>query len=299
MKMKIEQKHSVGVIIGRFQVPKLHDEHKKLIDLVCSKHDKVILFLGCSPLKTTKVNPLDYEAREQMIRREYPKVLILPIFDKKENKDWSETLDSAISSVIGPGQKPLLYGSRDSFIQHYDGRYNTQELVPTTYLSGSEIRSGVGSKVIDSQDFRAGVIWASQNQYPKTYACVDIIISNKPQTKMLLARKPDENKWRFVGGFSDPSSDSFVDDAIRELEEETGITCQYLDTLGSLKIDDWRYRPEVDKIITSVFHTSIDESTTVNPQDDICELRWFDNDKVMDNLVDTHKPIFLFSSYKA
>jgi nicotinamide mononucleotide adenylyltransferase len=36
-------KQKLGVIIGRFQVPELHDGHKKLIDLVKKKSDKVFI----------------------------------------------------------------------------------------------------------------------------------------------------------------------------------------------------------------------------------------------------------------
>ena len=85
-----------------------------------------------------------------------------------------------------------------------------------------------------------------------------------------------------------------MEDARRELKEETGIVAGSMDYLGSVKIDDWRYKPEVDKIITSIFHTSIDESTTVNPQDDICELRWFPKDDAYPYMVETHKIIFSF-----
>lgn len=289
--MKIPSEYNVGVIVGRFQVPSLHDEHKKLINLVRTNHPKVIIFLGCTPLKTTANNPLDYEAREQMIKEEYPEVIVLPIFDAQTNEVWSNNLDSGVRGVIGPNQKPLLYGGRDSFIKHYTGKFQTQELVPTTYLSGSEIRKGIGDKVIKSEAFRAGVIWASQNQYPKTYACVDIAIFNRDKTKLLMARKPGEKTYRFVGGFSDPSSMSFEDDAKRELFEETTIRADNIKYVGSTKIDDWRYKGEKDKIITSVFYTLIDEGTNVVPQDDICELRWFDLEDVTGMLVLTHLPI--------
>lgn len=289
--MKIPSEHSVGVIVGRFQVPALHAEHRGLINLVQEKHAKVILFIGCTPLKTTSNNPLDYQAREQMIKMDFPNLIILPIFDCQSNDEWSNKLDSAIRGVIGPGQKPLLYGGRDSFIKHYTGKFSTQELVPTTYLSGSEIRNGVGDTVINSSSFRAGVIWASQNQYPKTYACVDIAIFNKDKSKLLMARKPGEKAYRFVGGFSDPSSMSFEDDAKRELLEETTIRAENINYVGSTKIDDWRYKGEKDKIITSVFYITIDEGSSVLPQDDICELRWFNIEDVTNNLVPTHLPI--------
>jgi bifunctional NMN adenylyltransferase/nudix hydrolase len=67
-----EDSYDVGVIVGRFQVPELHDAHKDLIETVCDKHDKVIIFLGLSPLMVTRENPLDFESRKQMILESSP-----------------------------------------------------------------------------------------------------------------------------------------------------------------------------------------------------------------------------------
>jgi bifunctional NMN adenylyltransferase/nudix hydrolase len=53
-------------------VPELHDAHKDLIETVCDKHDKVIIFLGLSPLMVTRENPLDFESRKQMILEQFP-----------------------------------------------------------------------------------------------------------------------------------------------------------------------------------------------------------------------------------
>ena len=57
VKPKVEPKYDVGVIIGRFQVPELHQAHLDLIQAACNAHDKVIIFLGLSPLMVTQENP--------------------------------------------------------------------------------------------------------------------------------------------------------------------------------------------------------------------------------------------------
>ena len=282
----------VGVIVGRFQVHELHSAHLDLIQFVCNNHKKVIIFLGMSPLLVTRNNPLDFESRKQMITETFPNVIVLYIKDRNSDEKWSAELDRQIVDVITPNQTVVLYGSRDSFISHYHGRFATQELVQETFISGSETRKMISKSVKNTPEFRAGVIWAAYNQYPKCYATVDIAIFNEDYTKLLLARKPDETKYRFVGGFSDPGSDSFEADARREVHEETGLEITDLKHVGSMIVNDWRYRQETD-VIKTIFYSCKVLFGRPEAQDDIAEVRWFDFDKInIDDLVDEHKKLF-------
>src|SRR5579859_5244904 len=97
--------HDVGVIVGRFQVHELHDAHKTLINEVLERHDKVIVFLGLSPLMNTQENPLDFQARKQMLLAEFPSLNILYIKDRNSDELWSKDLDAKISDLITPAQK--------------------------------------------------------------------------------------------------------------------------------------------------------------------------------------------------
>ncbi len=76
-----QMQYDVGVIVGRFQVPDLHQAHRDLIEKVISQHQKTIIFLGLSPCKSTRNNPLDFEARKNMILDSYPDVIVLYIDD--------------------------------------------------------------------------------------------------------------------------------------------------------------------------------------------------------------------------
>ena len=51
--------------------------------------------------------------------------------------------------------------------------------------------------------------------------------------QVLLVKKPGEKAWRFIGGFSDPSSNSLEEDAKREVKEETGVDISEPVYLGS------------------------------------------------------------------
>lgn len=288
MKKVQEPTLDVGVLVGRFQVHELHEAHRELIQSVCDTHDKVLIFLGLSPLMVTQNNPLDFESRKQMILKEFPEVNVLYIKDVKKDDPWSNKLDEQITDLVGPMTTVMLYGSRDCFISHYTGKFPTTELLQEKYVSGTEIRKSIGRKVKNTAEFRAGVIWAAYNKYPTAYPTVDIAIFNEDCTKLLMARKPLEAKYRFVGGFADPRSGSYEEDARREVQEEAGIEITDPQYVGSFFVDDWRYRQEVDKIKTLFFKVKHMFGKPI-AGDDICEVRWFDVDKLKpEDLVSGH-----------
>jgi bifunctional NMN adenylyltransferase/nudix hydrolase len=288
----IDEKYDVGIIIGRFQVPELHEGHQELIEHVCSLHDKVVILLGLSPIKATQRNPLDYEARRQMIQEAYPQINVLYVKDMSNDEAWSKQVDERIEDVVTPHQTVVLYGGRDSFIEHYHGRYATQELEAERITSGETIRKEVSAKSVrQSPDFRAGAVWSVFNRFPTVYTCVDVAIFNEDETKILLGRKEHEKAWRLIGGFSDPTSPSFEADARREVQEEVGIAITDPQYIGSFAVDDWRYRNEVDGIRTLLFKAK-KFSGAVKADDDIAEAKWFDIDTLgLNDVVKNHWPL--------
>jgi bifunctional NMN adenylyltransferase/nudix hydrolase len=161
------------------------------------------------------------------------------------------------------------------------------------FISGNEIRKSISKKVKNTAEFRAGVIWGAYNRYPTTFPTVDVAIFDNSFNRLLLGRKPKEEKYRFVGGFAEPHSESYEMDAVREVHEEAGdIEITPPVYIGSFKVDDWRYRNEVDKIKTLFFVTKVVFGTP-KAGDDIVEVRWFEFDKFNpDNLVDNHKKLW-------
>lgn len=268
--------YDIGVIVGRFQVHQLHEAHLDLIQHVCEQHEKVLILLGVSPLPSSVSNPLDFEARKQMLLDRFPNVSVLYVKDQGSDDVWSRKVDEIINDFGVPGQSAVLYGSRDSFIAHYTGRFATRELLPERILSGTEVRRQIArSRTRATADFRAGVIWATQARFPTAYTTVDVAILNEDGTKLLLCRKDNEKLYRFVGGFSDPDSISFEADAKREVAEETTLEVGDLEYIGSTRVEDWRYRSEPDCIKTMMFSARYLFGRP-EPRDDIVEVRWFD-----------------------
>jgi bifunctional NMN adenylyltransferase/nudix hydrolase len=272
MKEKANTPADVGIIVGRFQVNELHEAHIDLINSVIQKHDRVLLFLGNSIIRNTTSNPLDYRARRAMIADKFPNVEVHYINDNPSDAAWSKSLDKQIGEQLLPMQSVTLYGSRDSFLKAYSGKYNVCELEATTFISGTEVRRRVVNNYPPTADYRAGMIAATAYRYPTAFQTVDIAVVND-KGEILLARKLDEKKWRFIGGFSDPRSTSLEADAKREVTEEASIEVDDITYLGSTLIDDWRYRGEQDKIKTAFF---VAKYIYGKPEgaDDIAEVKW-------------------------
>lgn len=269
-----------GIIIARFQTPYLHEGHIDLINQVTKNHNRTVIILGVSPIPG-KRNPFDYYTREKMIKSVYPDIIVLPLRDQAQDDVWSKQLDILINDTF-PGASIELYGSRDSFIPSYKGKFNTQELAPQGDYNATELRQKYADQVLASKDFRTGIIYAINNQYTKVYPTVDVAVLKNDKTEILLGKKPNESNWRLIGGFVDPEDECYEDAALREMREEAGdIEVSAMTYEGSKRIDDWRYRPEQDKITTTLF-TCDYVFGNPTPKDDIEALNWFKIADLMD-----------------
>jgi bifunctional NMN adenylyltransferase/nudix hydrolase len=266
----------VGVIIGRFQVPSLHDGHREVLDFVQSRHNKVLVVLGMTGHEqSTQNNPLDHIARKYMLEEEYPDFEYFYIQDQPSDHNWSHFLDRIVKGHLTASQGAILYGSRDSFLPHYDGRYKTMELETDNPISGTEIRREVKrSRPKNSKQWREGVVYGAFDRFPVNYVTVDIGILNEDGTEILLGQKENEDLWRLPGGFTDATSPSLEHDAAREAREETRLEVGSPEYVGSFRINDWRYRSEVDKIMTTLFITK-KMFGTAQGDDDLPTVRWF------------------------
>lgn len=148
-----------GVIVGRFQVPYLHDGHRHLIDHVWKECDKLVFILGTST-SIDERNPLDFHIRADMLK-EYmnyqDEVYIYDLQDRESDKEWSDYLDRLLDSLEGG---IFLYGSRDCFKDHYHGKYEVIDVPELEGHSGTKMRDEISYySSTSSEDFRAGIIY--------------------------------------------------------------------------------------------------------------------------------------------
>lgn len=131
---------TTAVIIGRFQVPYLHLGHIYLISHALQNYDKVVILLGCIDPKngeTDERNPYSIHYRLMVIDKVFPHVEVVYLYDKPgDDKKWSKQVDMLIEDY----ENPVLLHSRDSFVDHYMGRYPTKEVPELPGYSGTELR---------------------------------------------------------------------------------------------------------------------------------------------------------------
>jgi len=275
----MSENSGVGVIIGRFQTPKLTLGHQDILTKVCHKHKRVIVLVGVNPVPSTRRNPLDYTSRSLMVseflRGQNSGVIwsVHPIMDNASDEAWSKNVDTLIRTII-PFGKVTLYGGRDSFIPRYSGSFETSELASVNARSATAFREDVAAMTGTSEEFRKGVIHSVYNSFPRVNPTVDIaVIRNLPGgMEVLLGRKPGETKWRFPGGFVDASDETLEAAAIRECHEETGLIAGDLHYVCSKSLADWRVTPG-NGMVTTLFEAKYVEGHA-EAGDDLDEVRW-------------------------
>jgi bifunctional NMN adenylyltransferase/nudix hydrolase len=248
-----EKNYDVGVIVARFQTHELTQGHIDLINSVKARHDRVIVFLGLSALRNTIENPLDYRCRKAMLSESYTDIDVYYVDDvPSDDALWSRNLDAQILKWKNPTQTVVLYGSRDSFLKHYSGRFDVRELEAANRISATEIRRRVCNNYPPTKDYRAGIIAATATRFPQIIPTVDAAIIDRKKELILVIKKVGEKKKRFPGGYA-IKSETYENDVRREVMEETKVEVSDPVYIGSALIDDPRYRGERDCIKTLFF----------------------------------------------
>jgi len=281
----------VGVVIGRFQVPELHQGHLDIFKRALFENGKLLVLIGNSHVIHTRRDPLDYQTRCRMIQGCFPEAMISFVKNKETDEQWSQDIDKIIRELCLL-DTPTLYGGRDSFIPYYHGKNKTVEVFSYDTSSGTELRDCVVNIPVDSIDFRKGIIYSAYNRFPRLHGTVDIACIDKEYKNTILVRKPTENKWRFPGGFVDINDKSFDEAAKREFGEEVGVECSNWKQIGSCRVEDWRYKGIEDSeyIMTSFFLCQYNFGDLAG-HDDVGEAKWFNIKDAKNNkksLIDCH-----------
>lgn len=285
-----------GVIVGRFQSPYIHEGHDYLIRKALEETGNVLIVVGVSPVRLTEKNPLPpYEVYGSLTQKYIKemmsnKIRVTSLYDHKRDEVWSLELDKLLPDDA------ILYGSRDSFIKYYSGKFPCKEIEPNVEISSTQLRLDAYKDVRSHEDFRRGYIEASKYKFPTAYPCVDIIMYDT-NNNILLAKKPGYDKYHLVGGFVDPTDESLEKAAEREFREEvlnlpTNLITDF-EYVTSMKINDWRYRGTKDGIISSLFSiclidTFIEYKDKLKAGDDIEEVKWFNIDEINEQIVSSN-----------
>ncbi len=289
----MNRRNSVGVVIGRFQLPELHVGHRRLIEYVMERHELVLILIGFNTVRFTEVNPYPVAMRATMLQAQYPSVLVQALPDSPVGHEhWSATVDAQVQAVAG-NRGAVLYGSRDSFIPKYSGCFATSEVPAVPNVSGTALRAGVISASSGDVSFRQGWLAALQSQYPVTDPTVDVAIHTVDWQHVLLGRRGAGAPLRFIGGFVDPTDGSYEAAALREQAEEVcGVTVGAPVYVGSRRINDPRYERSQYGIMTTLFALQY-QSGTPKPGDDIWSVEWVSiSPSLKEAITPTHHDLF-------
>ena len=112
-------------------------------------------------------------------------------------------------------------------------------------------------------------------QYPRPAVTADcIVITREAEPKVLLiqrGREPFKDYWAFPGGFME-MDETTAQCAVRELQEETGLTVTAIHQIGAYsKVD----RDPRGRTVTVAYLALIDPPVTVSGHDDAAKAEWF------------------------
>lgn len=290
----------IGVVVGRFQIDRLHTGHDWLLKHILERCDVLCVVLGCTDVKGSKRNPMEFVTRKQMLetwrrectyRPEIP-LVVLPQHDQKSDVVWSKNLDKLLLQTF-PGCGICLYGGRDSFLPHYKGNLSTTQVAVEVQASATDRRQIIGAQSIDNADFRRGIIYSTYNQWPRVFQVVDVAL-HRGDKLFLGQRHADEGKLRFFGGFVDQDDADLETAAARELGEEARVSAQNLRYLGSYQVSDYRYKTHDDGVVMTAFFASECPSGQVpdagDDIDEVVEVKWSkDYTKLVKRMVDSHQ----------
>lgn len=167
--------YKFAVVCGRFQP--IHNGHVDIIRKAIEYADVVGLYIGSANRTGTKVNPLSYEDRKELIEKIFPeevgngRLIIKPLYDREHPADdlsWGKHYLGCIQKDFGEfGEN----GRPDLFVYGNDkvrGQWFTEEDLKgidtlvvnrkSTEVSGTEVRE----KILDREFFEKSVpeeIW--------------------------------------------------------------------------------------------------------------------------------------------
>lgn len=143
-------KMKIGMFVGRFQTPELHNGYKYILSELQINYTHYGLIIDSSQSPNAR-NPLDFETRKAMLEEYVFKnpLFILELVDFNNNEKWTKELDRIILNSLEKAQIKFkiddvyLIGSRDSFIPYYNGQFKTLELEPFGNYNSTILRTGI------------------------------------------------------------------------------------------------------------------------------------------------------------
>lgn len=231
-------KHSTGIFIGRFQP--IHSGHIHAIGVAASQVRQLIIMVGSANQCRSIRNPWSFQERKSMIRiklesANIQNVTIVPLNDYPySDSQWITDVRSTIE--YHTEDKPVLFGHMkegNDYLTWFpdwefrsiesQSKINATEVRTTMFLTNS---LEMPKCVRDDWAFYQKEAKLFENYpFPETlnFNCADAVLECQGHV-LLIKRKfaPGAGQWALPGGFRN-QRETFLDCAIRELQEETNV----------------------------------------------------------------------------
>lgn len=143
-------------------------------------------------------------------------------------------------------------------------------------------------------------------KYPRPAVTADcVVMTREPDTKVLLIERggePYKGCWAFPGGFMD-MDETAAQCAVRELQEETGLTVQSVSQIGAYSGVD---RDPRGRTVTVAYLAVVDREMAVTGQDDAARAQWwpvsalpplaFDHNEIMADAIALYRSLRVIST---
>ncbi len=240
----------IGILIGRFQVPEPHEGHVFLINSILERVDKLIILIGSSNKARSVKNPYTYRERINAISRHYgwseSRIEFAPINDYMYNDaqwmaDVAATIEEMIFQVKGNELTQItMFGhfkEGNSYLKWFP-QFKYENIDSEIEVSGTEMRSAnrhLLPQVIQEEytQYEHDKYLFSNYPYPDCLQanCGDVVLECLGHVALVL--RPN-GVWALPGGHKH-NHETFLDCALRELNEETNVKIPEKVLRGSIK----------------------------------------------------------------
>lgn len=309
---------TTGILIGRFQP--IHSGHKEIIRQAKSQCTNLVIIVGSANAARSIKNPYDYLERKAEIglfieHESIKDITIVPLNDYKySNTQWISDVTTIATEYSHGSKEVILFGHMkdgNDYLKWFP-QYKFINLTTPYNINSTEIRrirfnaghqSYTPEVVEDWKYFQNEQKLFQDYPFPETlsFSCADALVECSGHVLLIQrARAPGRGTWALPGGFKN-RSETFLDCAVRELQEETNIRVPEKVLRGSyvsqhLFDDPTRGCgiPRVTLCVHFKVQPNVDGSLPrANGADDAMECGWFPIREVMSNmkLFDDHLSI--------
>jgi len=227
-----------GIFIGRFQP--VHQGHIHALGIAASQVDTLYIFVGSANQCRSIRNPWTFQERSQMLRTKLHNARvtnfkIVPLNDYRySNTQWMSDVRATVEhyGMVNPTLFGHMKEGNDYLTWFPDWKFKSIEAQYKIDASSTRKRMFETDDPEMPETVRADyAFYQKENKtfanypFPETlnFNCSDAILECQGHV-LLIQRKyaPGAGAWALPGGFRN-RNESFLDCAIRELQEETNV----------------------------------------------------------------------------